>query len=221
MSIVKTFNDITVSLGGTADTSNTLTGAIDALTDALAGEDVESPKTVEGAIKLLGEYVGKGEGGSSSPSATQWAYIDSREFPLQGNGNPQYHLTAFWAYPGEDDENDLSCGCGTDKTSNIDSAIVMYKPGSTMTIGIISDIVESPMPKFEGILIGFDFYDESGTRTAQIELDSDQYSFWQSTRVGDENVISVDFDLPDCSAYDATNVGIILGLLQVQGFPSV
>ena len=217
MSVVKAFNDITVSLGGTADTSNTLTGAIDALTDALAGEDVKSPKTVEGAIKLLGEYVGNGEGGSSSPSTVQWASISSSDFPLQGN----YHLTSIWAYPGEDDENDLSCGCGTDETSNINGAIVMYKPGSTMTIGIISDIVESPMPKFEGILIGFDFYDESGTRTAQIELDSDQYSFWQSTRVGEENVISVGFDLPDCSSYGATNFEIILGLLQVQGSPSV
>lgn len=66
MSLVKTINDITVSLGGTASKSNTLTGALDALIDTLAGEDVDVPKNFEGAFKLLGEHIGTGgEGGSN------------------------------------------------------------------------------------------------------------------------------------------------------------
>lgn len=63
MSIVSAFNDIAVAQGGTADTSGTLVGAIDALNDALAGSPQEAAKTIEGAINLLGENIG---GGASS-----------------------------------------------------------------------------------------------------------------------------------------------------------
>jgi hypothetical protein len=58
MSIHDAFNDIAVEQGGIASTDGTIIGAIDALTDALAGEDAERAKSIEGAIRLLGEHIG-------------------------------------------------------------------------------------------------------------------------------------------------------------------
>ena len=62
MTIAQAFNEIAVAHGGAADKSGTITGAIDALNDALAGSDQEAASTIEGAIKLLGQHIG---GGSS------------------------------------------------------------------------------------------------------------------------------------------------------------
>lgn len=62
MTIASAFNEIAVAQGGTASKSGTIAGAIDALTDALAGSDVQSPDTIEGAVRLLGQHIG-GDGG--------------------------------------------------------------------------------------------------------------------------------------------------------------
>lgn len=59
-SIAQAFNEITVAQGGTPDDSGTIVGAIDALSDTLAGEDVASPNTVAGAITMLGDHIGGG-----------------------------------------------------------------------------------------------------------------------------------------------------------------
>lgn len=60
MTIASAFNDIAVAQGGTADNSGTITGAIDALNDALAGNDQERADTIESAVKMLGDHIGGG-----------------------------------------------------------------------------------------------------------------------------------------------------------------
>ena len=60
MTIHGAFNDIAENLGGTADTSGTIVGAIDALNDVLAGSDQEPAQTIEGAVRLLGQHIGGG-----------------------------------------------------------------------------------------------------------------------------------------------------------------
>ena len=57
MSIAKEFNDLAVSLGGTADKSGTIAGAIDAVNDALAGSDQPAAQSIGAAIKLLGTQI--------------------------------------------------------------------------------------------------------------------------------------------------------------------
>lgn len=65
MTIASAFNSIAVAQGGTANTSGTISGAIDALNDALAGSDQHGAQTIEQAVLLLGEHIGGGGGGSS------------------------------------------------------------------------------------------------------------------------------------------------------------
>lgn len=60
MTIAKAFNDIAVAQGGTASKSGTITGALDALTDALAGSDQPAPQTIEQGVRMLGEHIGGG-----------------------------------------------------------------------------------------------------------------------------------------------------------------
>ena len=60
MTIASAFNDIAVEQGGTASTSGTIAGAIDALNDALAGSDQECAQTIEHAVILLGEHISGG-----------------------------------------------------------------------------------------------------------------------------------------------------------------
>ena len=64
MTIASAFNDIAVAQGGTAAKSGAITAAIDALNDALAGSDQPQAKTIEGAVRLLGEHIGGGGGGT-------------------------------------------------------------------------------------------------------------------------------------------------------------
>lgn len=63
MTIASAFNDIAVAQGGTASKSGTITGALDALTDALAGSDQPAPQTIEQGVRMLGEHIGGGGGG--------------------------------------------------------------------------------------------------------------------------------------------------------------
>lgn len=60
MTIASAFNDIAVAQGGTAAKSGAITAAIDALNDALAGSDQPQAKTIEQAVRLLGEHIGGG-----------------------------------------------------------------------------------------------------------------------------------------------------------------
>ena len=53
MTIADELNSIAVAQGGTASTDGTISGAIDALNDALAGSDQERAKSIEAAIALL------------------------------------------------------------------------------------------------------------------------------------------------------------------------
>lgn len=65
MTIAQAFNEITVAQGGTPNYSGTISGAIDALNDALAGSDQPSAQTIEGAVRLLGQHIGGGGGGTA------------------------------------------------------------------------------------------------------------------------------------------------------------
>lgn len=60
MTIAQAFNEIAVAQGGTANQSGTIAGALDALNDALAGSDQPQAKTIEQAVRLLGEHIGGG-----------------------------------------------------------------------------------------------------------------------------------------------------------------
>ena len=64
MTIASAFNEIAVAQGGTAAKSGAITAAIDALNDALAGSDQPQAKTIEQAVRLLGEHIGGGGGGT-------------------------------------------------------------------------------------------------------------------------------------------------------------
>lgn len=67
MTIASAFNEITAAQGGTPDNSGTIAGAVDALADALAGEDVPQGRTIEDNVRLLGDYIG---GGGPTPTGT-------------------------------------------------------------------------------------------------------------------------------------------------------
>ena len=60
MTIAKAFNEIAVAQGGTADTTGTIAGAIDAVNDALAGSDLPKKPRIEDGIRVLGQYIGGG-----------------------------------------------------------------------------------------------------------------------------------------------------------------
>lgn len=72
MTIASEFNKIAVAHGGTASTSGTIAGAIDALNDALAGSDQPHAQTIEGAIALLGEHIGSEGGGTAAPKLVRF-----------------------------------------------------------------------------------------------------------------------------------------------------
>ena len=76
MTIASAFNDIAVANGGTADNSGTIAGAVDALTDALAGSDVAQGATIEDGVRVLGEYISGGGGGGTVDVYTNFDGID-------------------------------------------------------------------------------------------------------------------------------------------------
>ena len=73
MTIAQAFNEIAVAQGGTASTSGTIAGAIDALNDALAGSDQEAAATIEDAVRLLGQHISSG-GGSQTYTISCYEY---------------------------------------------------------------------------------------------------------------------------------------------------
>lgn len=61
MTIASKLNAMAVANGGTADKSGTITGALDALNDALAGSDYQTDQsTIETALDGLGANIGGG-----------------------------------------------------------------------------------------------------------------------------------------------------------------
>lgn len=66
MTIASAINEIAVAQGGAASKGGSISAAIDALNDALAGSDQAPARDIEGAIKLLGEHIG----GGSTPTGT-------------------------------------------------------------------------------------------------------------------------------------------------------
>lgn len=91
MTIASAFNDIAVAQGGTAAKSGAITAAIDALNDALAGSDQPQAKTIEQAVRLLGEHIGGGGGASiGSPHMLPFFYngtiADGAD--MEGKPNP-------------------------------------------------------------------------------------------------------------------------------------
>lgn len=67
MTIAQAFNEIAVAQGGTASKSGSITDAIDALNDALAGSDQAPAQTIEQAVRLMGAHIGGGGGGAGFP----------------------------------------------------------------------------------------------------------------------------------------------------------
>lgn len=74
MTIQAAFNEITETLGGTPSTDGTITGAIDALNDTLAGENQERGTSIENGIRLLGEHIGKSSFTATLNSAQNGSY---------------------------------------------------------------------------------------------------------------------------------------------------
>ena len=66
--IADEINAISVDHGYTGPAPKTIAGAIDALADTLAGEDVEERRTIAGAINALAPYIGTGGGGGFEPN---------------------------------------------------------------------------------------------------------------------------------------------------------
>lgn len=81
MTIASAFNDIAVAQGGTAAKSGAITAAIDALNDALAGSDQPQAKTIEQAVRLLGEHIGGG-GSVDLGKTVMLGTIDANEDPV-------------------------------------------------------------------------------------------------------------------------------------------
>ena len=105
MTIASAFNDIAVAQGGTASSSGTIAGAIDALNDALAGSDQESCQTIEGAVRLLGEHIG---GGGSSVTVEALTATENKTYTapegkayspvtvnVAGGGSTEYDIKCY------------------------------------------------------------------------------------------------------------------------------
>ncbi len=76
MTIAQAFNEIAVAQGGTASKSGSITGAIDALNDALAGSDQAPAQTIEDAVRLLGQNIGGGGGGGGTEYSIKCAELN-------------------------------------------------------------------------------------------------------------------------------------------------
>ena len=59
MTIAQELNELAVAHGGTAQAGG-ISGALDALNDALSGKDEPKSQTIEGAIAGLGQHIGGG-----------------------------------------------------------------------------------------------------------------------------------------------------------------
>lgn len=103
MTIASAFNEIAVAQGGTASKSGTITGALDALTDALAGSDQPAPQTIEQGVRMLGEHIGGGGGGA--------ALVGLSVFDT---GLEQVLSTSYGSFTANDVEIELAPGYNTE-----------------------------------------------------------------------------------------------------------
>lgn len=121
MTIAQAFNEITIAQGGTPSTGGTITGAIDALNDTLAGSDQPSANTIEGAIRLLGAHIGGGVAPSGTIEITengegidvaQYAYADVN---VSGGGGGDFSTATvtLQAAEGYTEPLELTCACIT------------------------------------------------------------------------------------------------------------
>ena len=105
MTIASAFNEIAVAQGGTADKSGTITGAVDALNDALAGSDQEQGRTIEDAVRLLGAHIG---GGGSSVTVESLTATENKTYTapegkayspvvvnVSGGGSQEYNISCY------------------------------------------------------------------------------------------------------------------------------
>lgn len=184
MTIADELNKIAVAQGGTASDDG-ISGAIDALNDALAGSDQEAAQSIEGAIALLGQHIG----GGSTPTGTieitengegidvaQYAYADvsvsggSSDFstatvtlnitPPEGVTGIDEYVMAGLSFP--DDEITYS---GTFVCENSETEILLYDG-----YGIITAIQSHKVADYE-------LDPETITTTGNVVYQSDENLF--------------------------------------------
>lgn len=145
MTIAGAFNDIAVAQGGTAKGS-TISSAIDALNDALAGSDQQQASTIEGAVRLLGEHIGGGGG-------TEYGAIKLLTF--ERNGTPDIcNLTIMTeeglqqvgniiVFAGSSSEGEYEAAAGTviavDTAMSTDTATMTIDDGDPQSLRLIVD----------------------------------------------------------------------------------
>lgn len=149
MTIASAFNDIAVAQGGTASKSGAITAAIDALNDALAGSDQPQAKTIEQAVRLLGEHIGGGGGGTVKCyiiNSDEWgAPLSTTDLVVRSaTGGTVISLESDTLTFEEDDES-YTC---VSFVAEIGEAYAVTSGDLTLvsgTIGLVSD-PGSPMP---------------------------------------------------------------------------
>lgn len=130
MTIASAFNDIAVAQGGTAAKSGAITAAIDALNDALAGSDQPTAKTIEQAVRLLGEHIGGG--GGTEYNIACYHFSDGKMTPIVSYVAPAtWNVDAgWWGNPG--------------------TAVTKAKPGDVLVaIGVTYGQIQSVCTGFE------------------------------------------------------------------------
>lgn len=131
MTIASAFNDIAVAHGGTAAKSGAITAAIDALNDALAGSDQPQAKTIEQAVRLLGEHIGGGGCGTEYNIAC-YHFSDGEMTPIDS-----YVAPATW---------DIDAGWW----GNPGTAVTKAKPGDVLVAtGVAYGQIQSVCTGFE------------------------------------------------------------------------
>ena len=108
MTIANAFNEIAVTQGGTASTSGTIAGAIDALNDALAGSDQDAASTIEDAVRLLGQHISSGGGGGGSQEYTITCYASDYETVISSKLYPAVWNSGSMSYDADTSGGALS-----------------------------------------------------------------------------------------------------------------
>ena len=150
MTIASAFNDIAVAQGGTAAKSGAITAAIDALNDALAGSDQPQAKTIEQAVRLLGEHIGGGGGGGTVKcyliNSDEWgAPLSTTDLVVRSVADGTVISLESDTLTFEEDDESYTC---VSFVAEIGEAYAVTSGDLTLvsgTIGLVSDPV-SPMP---------------------------------------------------------------------------
>ena len=134
MTIQSAFNEITETLGGTPSADGTITGAIDALNDTLAGSDQKRGSSIEDGVRLLGEHIGSG--GDSDFTTANVTIQNSTNTPI---------LTPYII---DSEQMDISMSVIMPDATPTERTIILYKgkallnvqSGTVATTGSIEDI---------------------------------------------------------------------------------